>query len=357
MKNYLLFLSIFSILILGCVNIPGIGGPSIADITKLVPDKAEGYAIIQITKILQDEDFKKSIKESSGKDIESELQNVTKETGFDPRTFQTMLIFFKSSENSKVEPYMGIIVKGSFNKDLVASKIKEKQKFTEETYEGVQIYTTQDKYERTTSVAFLDQNTAVFGTKESVRDVIDVFKSKKQALNDPNINTVISKVNPNAMFLAAMRIPPATENPSGTDQILGKSNAVALAVDKNGVNVDAQAALNFIDSTSAEKAKETFDGFIKLAKGYTKSGSVSERLLTNVKLSSEGSVVILRLATTTKELEELGKELKSLQPEPIDDYNYPEYNYTESNYSDYYEYPENYEDYNYSDYEIPNQTE
>jgi thiol-disulfide isomerase/thioredoxin len=67
----------------------------------------------------------------------------------------------------------------------------------------------------------------------------------------------------------------------------------------------------FKTETDAQKAKDVLDGAVSMARGFAKSGSVSEKMLRDIKTSSNGDIVSLGLDVTTEDWNKLQEELKS----------------------------------------------
>ncbi len=342
--NTRLLLGLFTVLMLfGCT---GLGGPGPAAPTSggsLIPDKADGYAVIKLSAIMNDKEFLDAIEKGSSQSIEEQLARAESESGINFKKTEAFIIFFDTDRMSgtAADQYIGGVFIGEYNKDTLLAKMKENNAVTEEKYEGYTLYLIESQNGGAGSslfsngIAFIDDKTIIFGTKFVLRDVIDVKNGKQKALDNANLNTVTGAINKDAMLVVASRIPESaratiSEEESGpvSTAAFKKINTVGLSLNKAGESVELKVAMLFDDANSAEKASKAVTGIVNMYSALVKSGSSLETLLNAIKTSADGTLVKVELSATMADLKSAGDEISEMsqpsQPQPTPEY--PEYN-------------------------------
>ncbi len=322
-RGYLAILALLAVVLLfGCFGQP-------AGDLNLVPDKADSYVVIKPVAILSDPDLLSSIKDSTSEDFQGTATKVKEESGIDPYAITKITIFMNMERGSASnDQYGGIILVGQFDKQKIVSKVRENATVEEEQYGGITIYKVigenSDTFSKIsmnnqiTSFAFANDNTALFGTLESVKDCVDVKNGNRQPLKDASLDRAVGAVDSGAMILAAVKIPSSvasslSQSSGGPFDVksFGKATYVALSYNKLGSVMSVKLSLLFQTETDAQKAKDVLDGAVSMARGLTKSGSASEKVLGDIRTSSNGDIVSLGLDVTTENWNKLQEELRS----------------------------------------------
>ncbi|MFH0817470.1 MAG: thioredoxin family protein [Candidatus Micrarchaeota archaeon] len=291
----------------GCLG----GGPQ--NEPYLVPDKADGYAIFKPSAIISDSDFVKSMSEATGSSFEETLQKSKDDLGFDPYSVTKATIFLNSENSNPDRFYVGMLFEGTFDKQAVIAKLKEKGDLTEEQYEGTTIYKRIAKEQNDagavainsnanaeTYLAFVTDKQVAMGTSESVKDCIDVKNGKRKALKDAILDKVAGAVDSGALAFAAVKIPSSfsktiSSGSSGPVDMttFSKATHVAFSYNKVGTAMTMKASVLFGSANEAGKALDVLDGLLSMARGFTKSGSATETMVKSVKTGTSESLLTI----------------------------------------------------------------
>ncbi len=292
----------------------------------LVPDKADSYLSMKPSAILSDPDFKASLQGVDKQQFDDSLQKAKDEFGMDPLKVTKLIVFMSMEKSGQSAPtqvdttsYGGAVVYGEFDQAKVIEMFKAQGPVEEIQYEGTTIYRRTPAATKSESVvtgqplgdnqmdsiAFADGKTVVFGTVEAVKDCIDVKNGKRKPLSDESLTQVANEAGANSMVLVAMKIPEyvksaysqGSSGPVDTSA-LAKLTHLAASYDKAGSTYQLRVASLFPSGTEAEKAKGVLDGIVVMAKGFTKSGSATEKLAKDLKVGSSGNLVTIGLDMT-----------------------------------------------------------
>jgi hypothetical protein len=309
----------FIVVALIVTTLIGCGGAQPTPI-KLVPQAANLVAQVQISKLLNDKDLINAYNNASKganepKTVQEALDELSQKTGLNLRDFSQVLMF--GDVNKMEQPdsgYLGIIAQGTFNEKQFIQNIENKtgKKLNVSDYNGYQLYTNSiDKY----SLVFFGSSMLVFGTEQAVKDSADVYKGDKQPLSGSIIDTYNRLGDP--AIKAAFAFPAVAQKalekevPGGSPistKAFSKMDMLGLSFDKVSQDLTLKIDLHFLDSTSAQDAKDTISGAITLLKGVTPTPEI-KNLLGKIEFTTSDVWMTISLKTTISEIEALSKSL------------------------------------------------
>ncbi len=320
-----LFALLSAFLLFGCLGFGPQGEPY------LVPDKADGYAVLKPSAILSDQDLLKSMNETSRIDFEKSLNEAKDTYGFDPAAI-TKIIIFMNAEKEAPEAYTGIIAEGTFDKQKLIGKIREDASVTEEQYDGTTVYkivpNSQNELDpgqdvrinppiSTSYLAFVTDRQVVYGIEESVKDCIDVKNGKRKALSDGTLDRMSKAVDSDGVVLVVMKIPALWTNAiaqSGSGPYdttsFSKATHLAFSYGKTGPTMSLKSSVLFRGANDAQKSSDVLQGLLSMARGLSKSGSASEKLLRDIKVNANGEMLSASLEVTKETLDKIEAEMK-----------------------------------------------
>ena len=325
--------------------LPGCFGPQ--GEPYLVPDKADGYAVFKPSVILKDQDFIKSMDEASRTQFEETLRKSKETYGVDLSAITKVTVFINAARDGP-ETYAGIIIEGTFDKEKLIGNLKKNGTVTEEQYDGTTIYiynstqseTAAQEYVTVRSdvssvglIAFVTDKQLVYGTEESVKDCIDVKNGRRKALSDGTLDRMSKAVDPEGAVLLSMKVPSSWTNaiaqsgsaPYDTTSF-SKATYLSFSYSKTGPSMSLKSAVLFQGAGDAQKSSDVLQGLLSMARGFSKSGSASEKLLKDVKVSSNGEMLSASLEVTKETLDKLQQEMKEqANPPTVPAYSDPGY--------------------------------
>lgn len=285
----------------------------------LVPQNANFIAGMQLSKIINDQDFRNAYdtaKKSPDQPqtADEALNKLVEETGIDLRDFSQGLVFGDVA-NLERGDYFGVIVEGTFNKATFVGNLEArgKQKFTTSDYKGYKLYTSQDGK---LSLAFLSDKMLLLGSPKAVKDAIDVSKGEASRLSGQILNTYSQMGD--ALVKAVFTIPESARQRVAQGPIAGlpfslkpfaDTDLVGFALGKEAEVVTLRIDAHFVSTTSAVDAKDTLTGIITLLKGMSQSSDVKD-LLGKIQVTVSDSSLTLSLKATLSQLEKFGESLK-----------------------------------------------
>jgi hypothetical protein len=175
----------------GCSSVPftgGDGGDGGTNANERIDDVPEGSTFamhVSVGAMLSDEVIRERLNEllaeqSSGEgpqNIDEALSQVESEAGFDPANVQEMLAFGSVESNTA-----GSILWTGWEQDAVTSALSENG-YREESYGETTVYARNSSDTDGTRIALLDESTYGFGTRESVRAIIDTWNGDSSAVS------------------------------------------------------------------------------------------------------------------------------------------------------------------------------
>jgi len=261
--------------------------------TILVPGTANMVVKVLVGKILNNTTFQTAYDELAKKNPElpqtlnEVLNQLVQKTGFDFASISTA-VFFSDIESTspKQNTYSGMIASGTFNESTFIARIEQEtqQKLTTSDYKGLTVYAgAQNEFE----MVFLSQSQLAFGTPLAIRDVVDVSKRDKPALNGSIIDT-LNRFGP-ALIVGASVPPESVLNQLGKEvpvpqkitlslNSLQDIDNIGFSIDQPSISLSVRLDLHFSNATSARDAKDTITGFILVAKGTSQNANVKTAL-------------------------------------------------------------------------------
>ncbi len=306
---------LFPILILALL-LPGAAGctSATAKPIELVPQDANFVANIQLSKILDDQDFidaydKTEKSADQPQTFDEALDKVVEETGIDLRDFSEGLIFGDIT-NIERGDYIGVIVEGSFNEATFIGNIEARagEDFTTSDYKGYKLYTGNDGK---MVLAFLSERMLLLGSPKAVKDTIDVSKGERSRLSGQVLDTY-SQLG-DGLMKAVFRIPEDVRQGLSEDTTadlpfslnpFADTDLVGFVFNKEAEAITIRIDAHFVSTTSAQDAKDTLSGAISLLKGMSQEPEVKE-LLGAIQVTVSGSSLSIALETTLSQLEKL----------------------------------------------------
>ncbi len=305
--------------------------PPPTQIPPAAPQRADLLCKIELAKIIDDEDFAELYQVIAAQDadmpqtLDAALDKVEYETGIDPRDFTEAVVFanttallqaMESPEGSGSLPYCGALVEGNLDESSFIRSIEEKteQTLKRSDYQGCTIYTlaTLDSEAGVLSIAFLADGQFVIGTRQAVKDVIDVTAGLQEPISG-DVFDLYSQLG-NALIKVASRVPESLteqipdEIPLGPINVSLRSfrdiNYATLTLTKNEAIINTEVHLEFTNEDSAKTSEQLLWTGIKAGKYQVSDPDVKE-LLSKVRTSRSGSSVSLTLAQTMSEIERL----------------------------------------------------
>lgn len=301
-------------LVLMLVTAAGCGVPELNAI-ELVPENANLIVNIQAGKIINDQALREAYTEAEKgpdlpQEVEEALDEVVEETGIDLRDISEAIIFTDMT-TMDVEDYLGIIVEGNFDEQLIIDKIEEKaeMEFTVSEYRDYRLYIDQDGE---SAVALLSEKMLLLGSTRAVKDAIDVSKGEKERASGAVLDTynrfgdVLIKF---AFEIPEEAIESVAEQPITGDMPISMEpfadiETVGFAINREAGTITAQIDLLFLSAESAEDAKDTLSGAISFFKGMSPDEQMKE-LLGKIEVDFTNSWVTIDFEITIAEIEEL----------------------------------------------------
>jgi hypothetical protein len=283
---------------------------------KLVPQAANLVAEIQISNIINNpiliRAYDSTTKNASyPQTVQEALDKMIEKTGINIQDFSQVLIFgdINNIPNFKTS-YMGVIAQGTFIEQQFVQNIEDKTGKTLSVidYKGSKLYSdNSNQY----SLVFFSGSMLVFGTPQALKDCVDIRKGDKQSLTGTVIDTY-NKLG-SATLRAAFTVPDEAKktrennipgSSTASTQSLSKMDVLGLSLNIGLEDVTVNLDLHFLDTTSAQDAKDTISGAVSLLKGTT-TNSELKTLLGEIKFSTSDVWLTTSLKTTLAELQSL----------------------------------------------------
>ena len=247
--------------------------------------------------------------------LDEVLDQATEEIGIDIRQISQVALF---GDIARTSEFFGIIAQGSFDEVALISSVRRASdsRLVSSEYKGRLLYSPEDDTEEFT-LAILEQQILVIGTREGVQAVIDVQDGARARLSGPILDT-FDDLGLGLFRLAVDvsagdfldRIPALGEIPflgGSIDELPGALTAlqdirfVGLVLAQNGQIMVVRANLDFDQEDSAAALGSLLDGLLKVAGGLSPDGQVGE-VLDRIEIVHEGSRLTIRLEVAASEL-------------------------------------------------------
>jgi hypothetical protein len=296
------------------------GGGKETDPVKLVPEGSTLIAQANLGAILASEGSASifdalPLDEDGPQTLDELLDEAIEETGVDLRQLSQLAIF---TDLSRVEEFSGVVVRGTFDEDSLISAIRNSTGSILITtdYKGRVLYTPEDDSDSFT-LAVLEEETLVLGTREAVQAVIDVQDGDREPLS----GAILDRFNDLGLGLFRLeldlstsdfvqRLPALGEIPfldEGIESLPGVQDAlqdlqlVGLSLSQNGQILILRTNLDFASTDSATEIGDFLDGVLKLAAGLIPDQETQD-LVKKIELDTDESRVTLRLEMTAAEV-------------------------------------------------------
>jgi hypothetical protein len=282
---------------------------------ELVPQGANLVANIQISKIVNDQDFRdiyRKIKKlpKQPQTFEEALNELVEETGIDLGDFSQAVVFTDLNTIEQAH-YVGFITEGNFNEKQFIDNIEKAagKEFSTSDYKGYKLYTGN---EGEFVIAFLSEKMLLGGTIKAVKDIIDVSKGDRKPVSGQILDTY------NRLGDTLVKV--AFELPEEAKKALTKESAsqsipisfepfadidiIGFSINKSAETMTILINPHFLSTDSAQDAKDTVSGAISLFKGITKTPEIKE-LLGNMEVTVTDSWMTIALEITLSEIEQI----------------------------------------------------
>ena len=253
--------------------------------------------------------------EDDSQTLEDVLDKATAEIGIDIRQISQLALF---GDMARISEFFGIIAQGRFDDLALISSVRSASdsRLVSTEYRGRLLYSPDDDPEEFT-LAVLDQQFLVVGTREAVQAVIDVQDGVGEQVSGPILDTFDDLGL--GLFRLAFdmtagdflgRISALGEIPllgRSIDELPGALAAlqnvrfVGLALAQNGQIMVLRANLEFAQEDSADALAGLLDGLLKVAGGISPDEQVGE-VLNQVEINQKGSRLTIRLEVAASEL-------------------------------------------------------
>ena len=308
----------FTVLAVAC------GGGKEADPVKLVPEGSTLIAHANLGAILASDALASifdalPLDEDGLQTLDELLDEAMAETGVDFRQLSQLSFF---TDLSRSEEFSGAVARGTFDEVALVSAIRNASESPLVTtdYKGRLLYTLEDDSDSFT-LAVLERENLVLGTKEAVRAVIDVQDGDRERLS----GAILDKFNDlgSGLFRLELdvtdsdfveRIPAlmgefpllgdGIESLPGVLDALQDLQLVGLSLSQNGQILILRANLDFASTDSASDIGDFLDGIVKLAVGLIPDGEVQD-LLKQIEVGRDEARVTLRLEMRPSEFGQL----------------------------------------------------
>ena len=312
--SWLLVLVFMSAIVAGC------GAPGLTAI-ELVPQDANLIANIQISQIINDRDLRDAYDEAEKEarqpqTFEEALDELVDETGIDLRDFSEVVIFADTATLTQAG-YLGVIVEGTFNERQLIDSIEQQagEEFTTSDYKGYTLYTDENEE---FGIAFLTNRVLLLGTMEAVKDAIDVSKGDREQVGGIILDTY-NRLG-DALIKFAFELPEETREALTEELVPGEIpisldaftdiDVVGFALNKEAETITIQINPHFLNTDSAQDAKDTLSGAISLFRDMLQVPEIKE-LLGKIEVSVADSWVTIALEITISEIEQLIETFQS----------------------------------------------
>ncbi len=281
----------------------------------LVPQGANLIAEIQVSKIVDDQDFRdaydKADKEpGQPQTIEGALDELVEESGIDLRDVSQAVIFADVTTMEQAD-YLGGIFVGTFDEKQFIDNMEEEagEEFTTSDYKGYKLYIDE---EGESGIAFLSDKMLLLGTTEAVKDAIDVSKGDRERVDGILLDTY-NRLG-DALIKFACEFPREARRALTEGLVPGDSpislepfadiDILGFALNKEAGTIITQIDSHFLSTDSAQDAKDTLSGAISLFKGTAQVPEMKE-LLSKIEVTLNDSWVTIAFEITLSELERL----------------------------------------------------
>jgi hypothetical protein len=291
----------------------GCGGEDAPSAGKLVPKGVNFLLQVRPSAALEDGDLARlyeSLPTDGGQPptLAGLLLEAERETGVDPRQFSSLLVF----GNLESENAFAVIANGTFEQDAILNSVAmaAEAEFSTTDYKGYDLHSLVSPDDDEVAVAFLDDETLVFGTLELVRQVVDMQEGDRNRLENALWENFDSQGDP---WIKLSFDPPSDaftdlgeaplEAPLSLDAF-ADIDVIGYSLDKDRNQFESVVTLEFTSVESASSATNAIDGAVRLYRELLDDDQAGD-LLDKVKVSRDDTILTLRFAISVTEIQNL----------------------------------------------------
>ncbi len=301
------------------VAAPKAGKAKAEDMLRLIPREVMAVFFVDLHQVLTMELADKSLKDEK---TQHKLQEFIQETGIDPQKDIFFLAGALTKEADKPNPEGMGIINLRYNKETLLARIKEemekkpgeKQELLDTKYSSFTIYSVKWEHGEGASFCFLDDSNIVVGNENEVKSVIDVLEKKTESvLKNEALSQLLTKTNKEAMFWAALHLPPemmnaiVSQNPNLSD--LASVSAACLYFDYANKAVSGEIKVMSVDSTKNQQVAEFLNGIRALGGLLVANDPDAAEVLNRIEISSGADHVKIYISIPEELLDRMGKKL------------------------------------------------
>lgn len=301
------------------VAAPKAGKAKAEDMLRLIPKEVMAVFFIDLHRVLAMEAVDKSFKEEKGQE---KLQEFIQKTGIDPQKDIFFVTGALTKELDKPNPEGMGIINLRYNKETLLARIKEemgkkpgeKQELLDIKYGNFTIHSVKWEHGEGASFCFLDDSNIVVGNESEVKSVIDVLEKKTESvLKNEALSQLLKTTNKEAMFWAALHLPPemmnaiVSENPKLSD--LAAVSAVCLYFDYANKAVSGEIKVISADATKNKQVAEFLNGIRALGGLLMANDPDAAEVLNRIEIASGADHVKIYVNIPEELLDRMGKKL------------------------------------------------
>lgn len=298
---------------------PKAGKAKAEDMLRLIPKEVMAVFFVDLHRVLTMEPVDKSFKEEKS---QHKLQEFIQKTGIDPQKDIFFAAGALTKEVDNPNPEMVGIINLKYNKETLLARIKEemgkkpeeKKELLEAKYGNFTIYSEKSEQGGGVDFCFLDDSNIIVGDENKVKSVIDVIEKKTEnVLKNEALSKLLETTNKEAMFWAALHLPPEmvnaiiAENPNLSD--LAAINAACLNFDYTNKAVSGEIKVISTDPTKNKQVAEFLNGIRALGGLMTANDPDATEVINRIEISSGEDHVKIYVNIPEELLDRMGKKL------------------------------------------------
>lgn len=295
---------------------PKAGAASLKDMLSLIPDDSKGVVFVNFHRAMETEIVRKTIKEDKNY---AKYQEFLEKTGIDIQKDIFFLAIAITEEMGLKKTGGAAVLNLKYNKPLLLTLIKakageEQKELKEEDYNGIAVYTMNEK-EKDVAFSFLDDSNIIAGSPNIVKSIIDVAQKKKENIfKNESLSELLEKTNRAAIIWSAVLISPEaidkfkSENPMLSN--LEGIKAASLYFDYKNRNIIAEIKVMSEDEAKNKQVAELLTGIKALGLMITKEKPVRGKLLEKIEITSGPEYVKIFIKVPEEMLNKLKQNLK-----------------------------------------------
>jgi len=317
---------LLAVMVVGCAG--GESEKPLPATIELVPSGVDLVAEVKISEILEDPSI------AGNADIVAELDALEEEIGFDLRDFEEGVVFSNIAQTIDDEAYIAGIVKGTFEEDSLLAAIGDMMDMTLDSvdHKNYKIYADEIQ---DFALAFLSDGVFVFGTIQTVKDVIDVREGDKSSVSGMVLDTYNELGN--ALIKVVWELPAEYVSQLSADALgdllsglpvdiapLLHIEAVAFAYNTGEESSIVTVKLLYPTSDAVQQAHTTLNELVGILKIAVGSGllpfevdkevvAIILDLIDKVEISASGSWLTISMEMTVAEIEDWMEKFQALE--------------------------------------------